>query len=92
MISFSQEPLINGFPKPARRKLPPVPLAAVPKLTPRVALVQLDSVSSERLRKAFEQCGIETITLADDYAERLIREKFEGCVVRLDDCAITIIG
>ena len=68
-----------------------MPQAAVPKFTPRVALVQLDPTSSERLRKAFEQCGIETVALADDYAQSLVTEKFEGCVVRLDDEAATIL-
>ena len=54
-------------------------------------MVQIDPISGDRLKKAFEQCGIETVLLTDDYAQRLVREKFEGCVVQLDDQAIAVL-
>ena len=56
-----------------------------------MALVQLDPVSGDRLRKAFEQCRIDTVPIAEDYAQRLVKEKFEGCVVRLDDEALPVL-
>jgi len=62
-----------------------------PKVTPRVALVQLDSATNEILRKAFEQCKIQTIDVGDDFAKRVGMEQFQGCVVRLNDDAPPVL-
>jgi len=62
-----------------------------PKVTPKVALVQLDSVTGEILRKAFEQCKIHTIDVGEDFAKRVGMEQFQGCVVRLDDGAPPVL-
>jgi len=67
------------------------PSRLAPKVAPRVALVELDAPSIYILKKAFEQCGIQTVALAEDFATRLVREKFEGCVVRLDEKAAAVL-
>ena len=72
------------MPSPALQEKPPKP-------APKVALVQLDPATGEILRKAFEQCGIQTASLGEDFARRLLTTKFEGCVVRLDDHAPAIL-
>jgi hypothetical protein len=68
-----------------------MPLSALqgtlPKPAPKVALIQLDPATDEILRKAFEQSGIQTVSLGEDVARRLLTTRFEGCVVRLDDHA-----
>ena len=61
------------------------------KFVPRVALVQLDSATGDTLTKAFSQCGIQTVPLGEDFAQRLVMEKFEGCVVRLDERSIFVL-
>lgn len=62
-----------------------------PKFAPRVALVQLDHATADTLTRAFVQCGIQTTTLADDFAQRFAREQFQGCVVRLNDQASAVL-
>jgi hypothetical protein len=69
----------------------PISRRLTPKLAPKVALVQLDAAASEVLRKAFGQCGIQTVQIADDFAKRLGMEQFQGCVVRLDEHASAIL-
>lgn len=61
------------------------------KAVPRVALVQLDASTAETLTKAFAQCGVEAVPFAEDFAQRLGIEQFQGCVVRLDDHASTVL-
>src|SRR5947209_8684943 len=60
------------------------------KFVPRVALVQLDS-ATDPLTKAFSQCGIQTVPLGENFAQRLVMEKFEGCIVRLDERSIFVL-
>jgi hypothetical protein len=60
---------------------------AIPKVAPTVALVQLDPATSEILRKAFEQSKIQTVPAGVDFIQRLSKEQFQGCVLRLDDDA-----
>lgn len=62
-----------------------------PKVAPRVALVRLDAPTVFILRQAFERCGIQTVALAEDFGQRLIKEKFEGCVVLLNDEASAVL-
>jgi len=61
------------------------------KLAPRVALVQLDAPTTETLTRAFAQCGIQTVPVAEDFARRLGVEQFQGCVVQLDDHATAVL-
>ena len=62
------------------------------KVAARVALVGLDAGAAAIMRDSFKQFGIETreMPLAD--ADRLGREKFEGCVLRLDDHAEAVLN
>lgn len=62
-----------------------------PKVSPKVALVQLDPTTTEAFRKAFEQCRIQTVPAAEDFTERLGKEQFQGCVLRLEDNAAPIL-
>jgi len=61
------------------------------KAVPRVALVRLDESTTETLTKAFAQCGVEAVPFAEDFAQRLGVEQFQGCVVRLDDHASAVL-
>ena len=61
------------------------------KAVPTVALVQLDESATETLTKAFAQCGVEAVPFAEDFAQRLRMEQFQGCVVRLDDSAFAVL-
>jgi hypothetical protein len=49
----------------------------------RVALVDLKDTARIVLSECFRQFGIETVVMTDQAADRLTREKFEACVVRL---------
>jgi hypothetical protein len=67
---------------------PPIPKKAVA----RTALINLDEPSSVILRDCFRQFGIATVPLGGDAAQRLQREKFEACVVRLTNgCANEVL-
>lgn len=50
-----------------------------------VALIGLDEGASGILRECFKQFGIQTTPVGEDAAQRLKREKFEACVLRLHD-------
>jgi len=66
-------------------------LAGHRKSAARVALFDLSNPSHNLLAECFRQFGVETIQLHRDHAERLLREKFEACVLPLDPSAGTII-
>ena len=53
------------------------------KALARVALVDVKESARTVLSECFRQFGIETVVMTDTAAERLKREKFEACVVRL---------
>ena len=55
------------------------------KVCARVALVSLDEASVSVLHDCFRQFGIRTVVTGTEAADRLRREKFEACVVRLGD-------
>lgn len=62
--------------------------AALPTLTSkkasaRVALIDLKEPSRNVLAECFRQFGIESVLLNGNSAERLKKEKFEACVVKL---------
>ncbi len=61
------------------------------KFAPKVALFQLDESTSDTLTKVFAQCGIQTVPVAQDFPHRLAKEQFQGCVLRLDDNAMTVL-
>lgn len=55
------------------------------KAVATVALIKLDEAASGVLRECFKQFGIQTTAVGDDAAQRLKREKFEACVLRLQE-------
>jgi len=61
------------------------------KAAARTALVGLHEPHRALLAECFRQFGIETVSLTEDAAERLSREKFEGCVLGLTDSAAAVM-
>jgi hypothetical protein len=57
----------------------------------RVALVGVTGAPATTLRDSFRQFGIDTVDVPYEQVERFAREKFEGCVVVLDDRAETVL-
>ena len=57
----------------------------------RAALVGLDESAADILQDCFKQFGIQTVALEDDAPQRLHKEKFEACVVKLGNGAETIL-
>lgn len=66
-------------------------VAAGKKVSARVALVGLTGPPAATLRDGFRQFGIDTVELTYDDVARFAREKFEGCVVALDDRAEAVL-
>ena len=60
-----------------------VPLPSNRKASARAALVELKDPVRSVISECFRQFGIETTILAADAADRLRKEKFEACVVKL---------
>jgi hypothetical protein len=63
------------------------PLPSLRKAAARAALVDLDESSRGLLAECFRQFGIETAIMTGRSAERLHKEKFEACVLNLNDDA-----
>jgi len=61
------------------------------KVLARVALVGVEEPITNILRDCFRQFNISILNLGDDAAGRMHKEKFEGCVLRLDDSAIPVL-
>lgn len=61
------------------------------KATARTALVALNEPHRALLAECFRQFGIETVAMTGDAAERLTKEKFEGCVMGLNDSATPVM-
>lgn len=61
---------------------PPTPTE---KPASRVGLVRLSDAEAELITDCFKPFKIRTRRIEDDAAATLLKEKFEGCVVRLDD-------
>ena len=59
------------------------PLPSSRKASARAALIELKDPVRSVISDCFRQFGIETTILAADAADRLRREKFEACVVKL---------
>jgi Tfp pilus assembly protein PilZ len=53
------------------------------KASVRAAFVGLDTAAAGILQDCFKQFGIHTVTIGEDAARRLHKEKFEACVVKL---------
>jgi len=61
------------------------------KASARTALVGLNEASRALLTEGFRQFGIETVSISEDAADRLKKEKFEACVLNLGDGAETFM-
>ncbi len=53
------------------------------KASARVALVNLASTTHRVLHECFRQFGMESVNMSQEATERLQKEKFEACVVRV---------
>jgi Tfp pilus assembly protein PilZ len=73
---------------------PSLPLTIAPftrKAVARTAVVGLSDPYRALLTECFRQFGIETVPLNGDAAERMVKEKFEACVLGLGDGADTVM-
>jgi PilZ domain len=67
--------------------------SVVPRIPPprkaaaRAALVDVKEPARAILAECFRQFGIETVPLTIEAADRILKEKFEACVVKLDPSA-----
>jgi hypothetical protein len=59
-------------------------ISASKKATARVALVDVKEPAKSILAECFRQFGIDAVAMATNAPDRLSKEKFEACVVRLD--------
>jgi PilZ domain len=59
------------------------PIAPTKKAAARIALVDLKDGTRTILSECFKQFGIESVIMAANASERLKKEKFEACVVKL---------
>jgi len=57
----------------------------------RLAMIGLDANSGDILRDCFSQFGVSTTPVVDDPSHRFLKEKFEACVLRLDDGAEPVL-
>jgi hypothetical protein len=63
------------------------PNVAAKKTAARAALIDIADPARTILADCFRQFGVETVPMEGDGADRLKREKFDACVVRLDPAA-----
>jgi len=74
------------IPAPAMRYAQESSIASIPpskKSTARVALVDLKETARLVLSDCFKQFGMEVVSMTDNVPDRVKREKFEACVLRL---------
>src|SRR3954462_10912521 len=70
-----------------------VPQTTAPKAQARVALTGLAPNVATILYEGFKQVGIQTVVLEQSAAEEQInKQKFEACVLVLDEAAPAILG
>ena len=67
------------------------PLIVHRKTSARVGLFDLPDESAQLITDCFRQYGIETVSISREEAVRLQREKFEACVLPLEETARSII-
>src|SRR5579864_4741870 len=60
-----------------------MPTLSTKKASARVALIDMKEPARNTLAECFRQFGIESVPLNAHAAERLKKEKFEACVVKL---------
>ena len=59
------------------------PIPATKKASARVALVEVKETAQGILTDCFKQFGVEPVLVSDRAADRLKKEKFEACVIKL---------
>lgn len=67
------------------------PIPATRKAAARVALVDMKEPARTILSECFRQFGVENVAVTGNAAERLMKEKFEACVVKLAPGADAIL-
>ncbi len=67
------------------------PIAQPKKIVARIAMVDLKDGSQTILAECFRQFGIEAVMVTENAAERLRKEKFEACVVKLGPAAQAVM-
>jgi PilZ domain-containing protein len=67
------------------------PIAQSKKAAARIAMVDLPDSNRATLTECFRQFGIEAVTVTGNAAERLRKEKFEACVVKLGPTAQAVM-
>ncbi len=75
---------MNSFPAPKAAFAGLPPTATRQKTNSRAALVDVKDSAKTALAECFRQFGVETVLMGADASERLKKEKFQACVVRLD--------
>src|SRR5436853_4572062 len=68
------------------------PIPQTRRAAARTALVNLKDASRTLLADCFRQFGIETVVMSSNAAERLHKEKFEACVLNLDNDAEAVMN
>src|SRR3954447_3594838 len=61
------------------------------KASARTGFVHVEDTTASILRDCFKQFGIEVVPLGENAVERLNKEKFDACVVTLDDRAESVL-
>jgi hypothetical protein len=59
------------------------PIPASRKAAARVALIDMKEPARTILSECFRQFGVETVSMTGNVADRMLKEKFEACVVKL---------
>ena len=68
-----------------------MPTLSTKKASARVALVDMKEPIRSTLAECFRQFGIESVSLNGNSAERLKKEKFEACVIKLGPTAQAVM-
>jgi PilZ domain-containing protein len=77
------------MPKASGTAVAPIPPSK--KASARVALLEMKEPARSLLSDCFRQFGVETVVISSDAAERLKREKFEACVMKLGSGAEAVM-
>jgi PilZ domain len=67
------------------------PIRQPKKAAARIALIDLKDGSQTVISDCFKQFGIESVVIMENAAERIRKEKFEACVVRLGPAAQAVM-
>lgn len=68
-----------------------MPTLSSKKTSARVALIDMKEPARNTLAECFRQFGIESVSMNGDAAERLKKEKFEACVIKLGPAAQAVM-